>query len=61
VLVQHLESSCIARRSFTSPRQVREAIDRLIVAYNESATPFEWRKRNVQNVHPHKSYADLHN
>jgi hypothetical protein len=47
--------------SFTSPQQVREAIDRFIAAYNENATPFEWRKKDVRNVHPRPSYANLRN
>ena len=36
--------------SFTSPRQVREAIDRFLAAYNAQAAPFEWRKSVVRNV-----------
>lgn len=47
--------------SFTSPQEVREAIDRFIAAYNENATPFEWTKRDMRNVHPRRSYADLRN
>jgi transposase len=47
--------------SFTSPQQVREAIDRFIAAYNETAVPFEWTKREVRNVHPRRYYADLRN
>ena len=47
--------------SFTSPQQVREAIDRFIATYNQNAVPFEWTKRDVRNVHPHPSYADLRN
>ena len=47
--------------SFTSPQQVREAIDRFITAYNENAAPFEWTKREVRNVHPSSSYANLRN
>jgi transposase len=47
--------------SFTSPQQVREAIDRFISAYNESAVPFEWTKGEVHNVHPSSSYANLRN
>ena len=47
--------------SFTSPQQVREAIDGFISAYKENATPFEWTKRDVRNVHPRRSYADLRN
>jgi transposase len=47
--------------SFTSPQQVREAIDRFIAAYNENAVPFEWTKGEVRSVHPSYSYADLRN
>lgn len=45
--------------SFTSPRQVREAIDRFLVAYNAQAAPFEWRKRVVHNVGLKRYYGDL--
>jgi transposase len=45
--------------SFTSPRQVREAIDRFIAAYNPTAAPFEWTKRVVHPVGPKKYYSDL--
>jgi transposase len=45
--------------SFTSPRQVRQAIDRFIDAYSEHAAPFEWTKETVHNVHPKRYYADL--
>jgi transposase len=45
--------------SFTSPHQVREAIDRFLVAYHAQAAPFEWRKRQVQSVGLKQSYADL--
>jgi transposase len=47
--------------SFTSPLQVRQAIDRFITAYNQQAVPFEWTKRHVRNVHPSPSYANLRN
>ena len=33
--------------SFTSPWQVREAIDKFIAVYNQKATPFEWTKTSV--------------
>lgn len=45
--------------SFQSPRQVRQAIDNFIVAYNEQAEPFEWRKAVVHPVRLKQSYADL--
>ncbi len=47
--------------SFTSPKQVREAIDRFIVAYNQDAAPFEWRKAKVHAVALRHTYADLRN
>jgi hypothetical protein len=45
--------------SITSPRQVREAIDRFLAAYNPQAAPFEWRKRVVYRVGLKKYYGDL--
>jgi transposase len=45
--------------SFTSPRQLREAIDRFIESYNPRAVPFEWKKEKVHSVHPQRYYADL--
>lgn len=47
--------------SFSSPGQVREAIDRFIEAYNKDAAPFEWKKKKVHSVHPKKYIADLCN
>ena len=45
--------------NFTSPHQVREAIDRFLAAYNAQAAPFEWRKRVVHSVGLKKYYGDL--
>lgn len=45
--------------SFTSPREVRAAIDRFIAAYNREAAPFEWRKAKVHPVALKPSYAEL--
>lgn len=45
--------------SFTSPWNVRDAIDAYIKVYNPRATPFEWRKAVVHSVAPHKRYSDL--
>jgi transposase len=44
--------SILARRtlegaSFTSVRQLRQAIDAFIEAYNPTATPFQWRKATI--------------
>jgi transposase len=47
--------------SFTSPQEVREAIDRFIAAYNPQAVPFEWTKCEIRNVHPKRYYATLCN
>ena len=45
--------------SFTSPRQVREAINRFLKAYNQDAAPFEWTKQVVHQTPLKKRYADL--
>jgi hypothetical protein len=45
--------------SFTSPRQVREAIDRFLAVYNSQAAPFEWRKRVAHRGGLEKYYGDL--
>src|SRR5215472_10076759 len=45
--------------SFTSPRQVREAIDRFLAVYNAQAAPFEWRKREVRSVGLKQYYGQL--
>ena len=47
--------------SFTSPQQVRDAIDHFIAVYNDQAVPFEWTKREIRNVHPRPYYANLRN
>ena len=47
--------------SFTSPTQLREAIDRFVKAYNEKAAPFEWTKAVVHPTAPKRKYAKLCN
>ena len=47
--------------SFTSPQQVRDAIDRFVAAYNETAAPFEWKKAAVHPTAPKRHYANLRN
>jgi transposase len=37
----------LAGASFTSVRQLRAAIDAFIEAYNDTATPFQWRKATI--------------
>ena len=45
--------------SFTSPQQVREAIDRFLEAYNQDAAPFEWTKQVVHQTPLNKKFANL--
>jgi transposase len=47
--------------SFTSPQQVRQAIDRFVEAHNRNAAPFEWRKKEVFPKSLKQHYADLCN
>ena len=54
-----LSRAALRGASFTSPAQVREAIDAFIAAHNPKAAPFEWRKSVVQQVNPQHRYADL--
>lgn len=42
-----LSRSALKGANFTSPKQVREAIDKFIQVYNPQAAPFQWRKRYV--------------
>ncbi len=45
--------------SFTSPRQLRQAIDWFIQACNANATPFEWTATEVHQSVPKHKYAHL--
>lgn len=54
-----LSRQALAGVSFTSPKQLREAIDKFVEAYNEKATPFEWTKAIVHPTAPKSKYADL--
>jgi transposase len=47
--------------SFTSPRQLRQAIDDFVSVYNETASPFEWKKAVVFASKPKPLYSDLCN
>jgi hypothetical protein len=42
-------------------KQLRRAIDDFVVAYNQKAVPFEWRKAVVFPSAPKRKYADLCN
>lgn len=54
-----LSRQALRGASFTSPQQLRQAIDRFIEAHNQKAAPFEWRKKEVHPVGLKRKYADL--
>jgi transposase len=54
-----LSKQALAGVSFTSPKQLREAIDKFVAAYNKAAAPFEWTKAVVHPTAPKPKYADL--
>jgi transposase len=54
-----LSRQALRGASFTSPRQLREAIDHFVAAYNQTAHPFEWTKAVVHPTGPKPSYSDL--
>jgi len=56
-----LTRSALSGASFTSPEQLRNAIDRFVTAYNPRATPFEWTPRAVGPKTLKRKYADLCN
>jgi transposase len=45
--------------SFTSPRQLRQAIDDFVSVYNRTAAPFEWKKAVVFASKPKHKFSDL--
>lgn len=45
--------------SFTHTRQIRQAIDEFIEAYNPEAAPFEWKKDSVHQVPFKDRYAKI--
>lgn len=45
--------------SYTSPKQLRDAIDKFTKAYDEDCSPFEWRKEKAHQVTLKRCYADL--
>jgi transposase len=42
-----LSRQALRGASFTSPRQLRQAIDDFVSVYNQTAAPFEWKKAVV--------------
>lgn len=56
-----LSRSALKGANFTSPQQVREAIDKFIQVYNPQAAPFQWRKRYVYSKGLAKHISDICN
>jgi transposase len=54
-----LSRDALKGASFTSPAQLRTAIDRYIKAHNANAKPFRWTKPTVKPSAPKSSYAEL--
>jgi hypothetical protein len=43
-----LSRQALQRASFVEVKELREAIDHFICAYNPQAAPFEWRQREIK-------------
>lgn len=56
-----LSRSALKGASFTSPKQLRQAIDDFIEVYNKTAAPFEWRKTEVHPKQLKQYMTDLCN
>ena len=54
-----LQRHALAGASFTSPKQLRAAIDAYARHHNEGAAPFEWRKTTVHHRPLRQSIANL--
>lgn len=54
-----LSRSALKGASFTSPQQIRQAIDDFVEVYNQDAAPFEWTKKKVYPKKLSKYYANL--
>jgi transposase len=54
-----LSRQALQGASFTSPQQLRQAIDRFVDVYNQKAAPFEWKKAVVFPSAPKKKYSYL--
>ena len=56
-----LSRQALRGASFTSPLQLRKAIDDFVAVYNEAAAPFEWKKAVAFPSRPKPKYSDLCN
>ena len=61
--LMHARLRCagLAGASFTSPTQVREAIDAFTDVHNGNAAPFEWTKSVVYQKTPKRHITNLRN
>jgi hypothetical protein len=59
MLVQHSEPPSAPGASFVDVKQLREAIDHFISAYNEQAAPFEWHQTEIKQQFPARQYRLL--
>lgn len=56
-----LSRKALRGASFTSPEQVRQAIDEFVAVHNQNAAPFEWKKATVHPAEPKQYYSYLSN
>src|SRR5580658_4273935 len=56
-----LSRQALRGASFTSPHQLRQAIDGFVAVYNQKAAPFEWKKAVVFSSGPARKYSNLRN
>src|ERR1051325_8227052 len=54
-----LSRHALRNLSCTTIRQLRDAIDRFVKAYQQTAAPFEWTKAVVEPSRPKQRYSDL--
>jgi transposase len=54
-----LSRQALRGASFTSAKQLRQAIDDFVSAYNQKAAPFEWKKAVVFPSAPKQKYSEL--
>ena len=54
-----LSRQALRGASFTSPQQLRQAIDDFVASYNQNAAPFEWKKTTVFPSSLKPPYSDL--
>jgi len=56
-----LSRAALKGASFRSVKQLVDAIENFLQAYNETASPFEWTKIRVIKKSPESKYANIIN